>query len=441
MLFPRRDIWWIYFEHLGKGVEKSTGISGASRGKNRARAERRADEIKVEHRKENPSLAKGCRLSQLAAIDIARALAAGADPATRRRTIKGIWLPMRLHWGDDCDPSTLKEPDFTAYVAARRLPGKNWKHGAAGQTIVREREAFFRCMGIAKQRGLVVSVPPREWWPKIKRSPAKKTQKGKLHPPAVIAAVLAKVPIQIRRKALFDSATGLRSGELARFSLAWVEPAPDGCETEWIIRVPDWAAKNRRERVLGLPQWALEIAQQEVVAHPDRDEVFGSSNHGRAFREACAELGYKPAVTMRDLRHTFGTLALKGTADPWAALQVLGHSDLRTTSVYQSTTVQRASATAAAVSKIIAEWGAESGGPLLPGVEIVNESGGVDGTRTRGLRRDRRCPHCNHPISLDAWGTYEHVESRKDTAGLGHMVGDSDPDSEDVSADGAKKTA
>jgi len=80
-----------------------------------------------------------------------------------------------------------------------------------------------------------------------------------------------------------------------------------------------------------------------------------------AEREACRELGYRPAVALRDLRHTFGTLAVRNTGDPWAALQALGHSDLRTTSIYQSTTVERAAATSVAVGKTLAEWGTRVG--------------------------------------------------------------------------------
>lgn len=375
----RGDVWWVRFKHLGEPVELSTEVRGARTGSNRARAAREAERLRVEHRAKNPAPAAGERLSRLAALDIARALNAKADPR-HERTLTGIWKPVLTYFGPNRDPSTITDDEMRAYVGQRK---------ARGQTIVRELQAFRRGMKLARIRGRV------EVWPRVRSDAPKPEQRGKLHPPAIVVQVLAKVPEQCRRKVLFALATGLRGAELERFSLAWVEPAPVGHPTPWLVRIPPAAAKTRRERIVGLEAWALEEAKgaaakrledgrgQKNRKHPTPwPPAFGAANATRAMREACRELKITPTVTLRDCRHTFATLALARTADPWAVLESMGHSDLRMLSRYQSTTITRAAAVGAAVGRALEAFrgGTAEGGQSDRKRTKSNENGGVDGT-------------------------------------------------------------
>ena len=104
----------------------------------------------------------------------------------------------------------------------------------------------------------------------------------------------------------------------------WVEPAPQGVGVAAFIRIPAGAAKNRRERVVGLTRPALEIIQRRINENPKTETVFSQENHKRAFWGAAKRIGYDKHITLRDLRHTFGTLAVQGTGDAAAGQAALG---------------------------------------------------------------------------------------------------------------------
>jgi hypothetical protein len=67
-------------------------------------------------------------------------------------------------------------------------------------------------------------------------------------------------------------------------------------------------------------------------------------------RRWSAKQGISPAVTLRDLRHTYSTLGLQGSNDAAAVQAAMGHSDLRTTQLYQSSTVARVAKVGVAVA-------------------------------------------------------------------------------------------
>ncbi len=138
--------------------------------------------------------------------------------------------------------------------------------------------------------------------------------------------MLDVLPEQIRDKCEVATITGLRATEIDGSPwTGWSRRR--GVPPPWILRVPEWAAKNRKERIVGLTDRGLDVLRRRAA--DGRDTVFGKGNHARALRLACREVGYHKNITLRDLRHTFGTLALRSTADPWATLQAMGHSDLQ----------------------------------------------------------------------------------------------------------------
>jgi integrase len=312
-------------------------------------------------------------MALLAGIDIARASSSGLDP-TRPKTLEQIWSRLIRHFGTR-DVGAITIDDLDAYVATRR------RSGARGQTIRREVQAYRRAATIAKRRRMVSLVADA---PRIKSDPPLASQRGQLHPPAILAAFVKALHPDARDEVELALRTGLRAAELKRLRAEWVEPAPTGASTRFLLRVPAQDAKSRRERVLGLTDAAAAIIRRRLDAHPDSPFVLFQGSHRSAYRLAAKAIGYDRRIKLRDLRHTFATYALAGTSDPWAALESLGHRDLRTTSMYQHTTEARAAATAAAAEKLLEAVTADpsqSTGTSSTDEQLPSDFEGLDGGR------------------------------------------------------------
>jgi len=188
-----------------------------------------------------------------------------------------------------------------------------------------------------------------EDWPRITSDPPKPEQQGKYHPPEIINAWLAELAPDARDAALFDVLTGLRGEEVKRVKADWVEPLR-GYSVPAQLRIPAYASKTRKERCVALPRRALDIVKRRIEENPKSEFVFSQLNHRRTMTAACRRIGYDKVITMRDLRHTYSTLAMQGTADAIAVQSSMGHSNLNMTMRYQSATIARTSAAGAAVA-------------------------------------------------------------------------------------------
>jgi integrase len=243
-------------------------------------------------------------------------------------------------------------PDVVAtvidYDALRAYEGRRRAKGARGQTIARELSTIRRALVLAKRRGLLRELP--DPWPSVRRDPPDRRRAGKLWPPDLCVAFLGKLHDDAREEVEFALLTGLRLFEVKRVEAGWVEPAPRGAATPALLRVPAWAAKTREERVIGLPAAALDIVRRRVETEPRRPQVFSPSNHRKHRETVAKKIGWPAPPSMRDLRHTYATLALLGTADPVATMRSLGHKDLRTTERYLSSTLDRIASASAAVA-------------------------------------------------------------------------------------------
>ena len=141
---------------------------------------------------------------------------------------------------------------------------------------------------------------------------------------------------------------------------------PNGVVAAGLLRVPAWAAKNRKERVVGLTPEALSVldvawtALQVRNREATRTTRLFPSMHKRAFDRARRATGYTESITLRDLRHCHATYATQGTGDAAAAQAALGHADLRTTQRYLTATLSRAAGAAAAVGDLLAGREAEA---------------------------------------------------------------------------------
>lgn len=244
------------------------------------------------------------------------------------------------------------------YDTLRAYEGRRRDNGIRGQTIVRELRCIRRTLVLAKRRGFIRELP--DPWPTVRRDAPDRRRAGKLWPPELCVMFIRKLHDDARDEVEFALLTGLRLHECKRVEAGWVEPAPTGSPTPALLRVPAWAAKTGEERVVGLAAAALAIVRRRVEAEPRRAQVFTSSNY-RKHRESVAKaLGWPVPPTMRDMRHTYATLALLGTSDPVGVMRSLGHKDLRTTERYLSSTLDRiAGASAAVASALLAETPAE----------------------------------------------------------------------------------
>ena len=228
--------------------------------------------------------------------------------------------------------------------------GNRRNQGIRGQTLVREFQCFKRALRIAKRRGLIKNMP--DDWPTVRRDPADAKQSGKLRSTADVLAFIKELHEDARDEVEFVALTGLRAAELKRTEYTWVEPHTNGLSVPAILRIPAHAAKNRKERIVGLPKLALEIIHKRFQTNPNSQTIFNQSEHKKALRSASQRAGLTHTLTLRDLRHSCATLALQHTADATAVQAALGHSDLKTTQLYLSATTERIVKAGAAVEAL-----------------------------------------------------------------------------------------
>src|SRR5574340_1138047 len=96
------------------------------------------------------------------------------------------------------------------------------------------------------------------------------------------------------------------------------------------------------------------LAQAAPAEKRERSGTYSCSAYGSMARRAVRPTNDKHAWFLpirRDVRHTFAKLALAATADAVAVQAALGHMDLRTTRLYQSSTPARTAAASAAVEQ------------------------------------------------------------------------------------------
>lgn len=229
-------------------------------------------------------------------------------------------------------------------------PKEMWRdRPARGQTIVREFRCIKRALEMARRKKLIRELP--DPWPEVRRNPKCKQRSGKLWPPDLIAEFLSNLHDDARDEIEFDMLTGIRSFELKRVAASWVEPAPPGADTPYILRMPEEATKSRTERIVGLPQRAFDIVKRRLEADPERETIFSKGDFKKHRQAVARRLKWAAPPTLRDIRHTYASLALRGTSDPVAVMRSLGHKDLRTTEMYLSSTLERITSASAAVDK------------------------------------------------------------------------------------------
>jgi len=274
-------------------------------------------------------------LAAVAARDIAEAASRGVS-ARQQESIEASWVPVLKHFGLDAAPEAVTFDAIVTYVNARR------DAGLRGQSIRKERQAIGRGLRIAKRLGAIAEIPEM---PKIANDPKKKEQAGQFREPALVFRfldALRAIPRSHPAAHQYELVlrTGLRRDEVRRLSLSWVEMLSDGtADVPAVLRVPEWAAKGRAEREVGLTREALALIL-ELADGCDLHEPLCPSRHHKAARKA-SKMVDSDSITLRDLRHTYATLAGQ-TGDVKAVQAALGHTSLAMTQRYLHTTRGRA---------------------------------------------------------------------------------------------------
>lgn len=101
--------------------------------------------------------------------------------------------------------------------------------------------------------------------------------------------------------------------------------------------------KGKKDRYAILSQKSLEILREYWKAYKPRDWLFEGMQKGMPFsgrgaqdlfKKAVKKAGIKKAVSIHVLRHSFATHMLEANVNLFHIKQLLGHSDISTTTVY-----------------------------------------------------------------------------------------------------------
>ncbi len=134
---------------------------------------------------------------------------------------------------------------------------------------------------------------------------------------------------------------GLRLNELVRLPRRQVDLH------QGTVRV---LGKGRKERLCPLGGPAVQALQAYLDACPHEHEMLFVSAQGRpltgravqlSLKKYLAAAGLDAKLTPHKLRHTFATHLLDGGADLRSVQELLGHSQVTTTQIYTSVSVER----------------------------------------------------------------------------------------------------
>ncbi len=390
--------WQIRFEINGHRVRQSSGTTS------RREAAAKERELRAYYEKQPPAAGRvlGAALADLGGLDVERA-AGGGCTDKQLSAIEYAWAAICRFWGPDAPVTVITYDAVEQYLHHRRTVDE-----VSGQTARKERQALRRMAELAHRRGWLPALP--QTWPKVRSDPPKVAQAGKLHPAPMLRRWFRELR-RINRTAYLESRlavlTGLRAAELGRIRPSWVRHTPSGP----VLIVPAASAKSRKERTVGLSREAAAIIAN--LARPDDRPVIGKRHFRKARERARVRIGYGRVITLRDLRHTYGTLSLQQTGDAVGVQSSMGHTDLRMTSRYQHSTLERAVAAAVAVEQTLNQ-NRHMKTATVPGNA---KSGGRRGDRTPdillvrvGAERLEHLITCNHCARMATEIVDHHLE-------------------------------
>lgn len=269
--------------------------------------------------------------------------------------LEALWVVLLRGAGPDTPLADIDAAWLRSYEGRRRSGRKNpdgeWiEKPVRGQTIVREFGLIKRALTWAQVKGH--DIRPPNPWPKVKRDPPDSKRSGKYREPLLVREFLALLDQEARDEVAVVAMTGLRWAEIKRLRFDWIEPSPRDWASPALVRLPADGTKTRTARVVGLSSPALAIVERRK-SKATGPLVFTSQDHRKQRETAARALGLDSNITLRDLRHTFASLALRETGDPTAVMRAMGHTDLRMTEHYLSSPLERTTSIGSAVSSLL----------------------------------------------------------------------------------------
>lgn len=314
---PKTGILWERFRFQGVEYRRSTGT------RDRATATVEGRRLRSEIEAAAPSREPGS-LKVLAVKDISEHVSRGVD-ANYIYRLESKWAVVLRNFPRGIEIGDIGYDSVIDYVGRRRADG------VKGQTIVREVQCLRRATEIARRRR--IRTVPAFAWPKIKRDAQDVKQTGKLWSAEQVASFLQKLDGEARDETIFAVLTGLRAVELKRVRFDWIRKGDFGLE----IVLPAKGTKGKRPRTIVLPKAAAAIVKRRRGLSPS-ELLFTGANHAKARANAATDLRFAHNLTLRDMRHTFASNALLYSGNLAAVRDALGHSDIRMTSRYISST-------------------------------------------------------------------------------------------------------
>jgi integrase len=383
---PDSSFWHFVIEVNGHRIKRSAR-TGSLREAKRVRADERA-----KFRSAQPARRERHQgsLAELGAKDVVRAVAEGTTEK-QQKGLEYLWGVICKFFGPTAHPRVITYDSTVRFLAANRLvidPVTRKRKGLAGQSLRRCLQAMKRGCDNAVELGWLAQAPRR--WPSVSSDPVKADQAGKLHPPEVLRDWLNALTLHSKARdvARLYYTAGLRRSEMARVSLEWVHMLPRPIAKEGVtfvaaLRAPDWATKSRKVREVLIDQESVDAIRRQAAALPgtipeiERQVLPCMVGHFRkVWKSTATAIGYKAKITPRDLRHCCRTYGGGGDA----AQHALGHSDARTSAIYDHPFLDRLASFGSGVHAAVFK-----STPAHPPQEPINPlDGRGSGIRTHG---------------------------------------------------------
>lgn len=206
--------------------------------------------------------------------------------------------------------------------------------GLSNRTVNIHISIIRKIANFSIDRGLIHSVSIKKY-PMLKEN---KKQHAFLTPEELKALISNITDSLTRSRVLFGVLTGMRPAELAY--LTWSDVDFHN-RTVKVQGKEGFRPKTSEERVIPLCSTAMEILR-ELYQNRKSKWVFSNTDKPvlsikRALKTAARKAGITRPVTPNMLRHTFATTALMAGVSVMEVKEIMGHSEIKTTTRYLHT--------------------------------------------------------------------------------------------------------
>lgn len=325
-LINRNGIWHIDKQVFGKRIRESTGTG------DRAQAEAFLA-YKIEESRQ--ATVYGVRPKR----DFRLAAAKFLTENTHKASISKDALLIRQldSYIGDLELDTIHMGTMDAFIKARR------KDGVKTRTINHGLKVVRRILNLAAYEW--IDENGLSWLlsaPRIKMLPENDLRKPYPLSWEEQERLFAKLPLHIRRMALFAVNTGCRDAEICALRWEWEVNVPE-LQNRSVFMIPAERVKNREERLVILNDIATNVVDSVRGIHPEY--VFSFRQRGlrnilnTGWKKARVEADLKH-VRVHDLKHTFGRRLRAAGVSFEDRQDLLGHKSGRITTHYSAAELQ-----------------------------------------------------------------------------------------------------